>query len=66
MLRLAYFSNTLYNHYTKANIDENKYRNFIKMISQTIKNIENKIKKQFPEITPVDLKITTSEENVDS
>jgi len=36
------------------------------MISQTIKNIENKIKKQFPEITPVDLKITTSEENVDS
>ena len=50
----------------KANIDENKFQNFVKMISQTIKNIENKIKKQFPEITHVDLEITTSEENEDS
>lgn len=45
----------------KANIDENKFQNFVKMISQTIKNIENKIKKQFPEITHVDLEIKTSE-----
>ena len=50
----------------KANIDENKFQNFVKMISQTIKNIENKIKKQFPEITHVDLEITTIEENDDS
>ena len=50
----------------KANIDENKFQNFVKMISQTIKNIENNIKKKFPEITHVDLEITTSEENGDS
>ena len=50
----------------KANIDENKFQNFVKMISQTIKNIENNIKKKFPEITHVDLEITTCEENEDS
>jgi hypothetical protein len=50
----------------KANFNEDKFRNFVKTISQTIKYIENKIKQQFPEITHVDLEITASDENKDS